>query len=93
MKNKQTLSQHRISLLRQRKLEVEVNVVAIKTTIVATESEENDKKNIETQKLMLRHNNKLKAYIYVVIKEYYVMTIKAVESEISVAIEKFSVVT
>ena len=44
MKNKQTLSQHRISLLRQRKLEVEVNVVAIKTTIVATKSEENDKR-------------------------------------------------
>ena len=48
MKNTQTLSRHRISLLRQRKLEVEVNVVSTKTTIVAIESEENDKKIVVT---------------------------------------------
>ena len=53
MKNTQTLSRHRISLLRQRKLEVEVNVVTTKTIIVATESEENDKKIVATQKRML----------------------------------------
>ena len=75
MKKTQTLSQHRISLLRQRKLEVEVNVIVTKTTIVATESEENDKKIVATQKRMLRHNNELKADISVVTKENYVMTI------------------
>ena len=48
MKNMYTLSRHRISLLQQRKLEVEVNVVATKTTIVTTESEENDKKIVVT---------------------------------------------
>ena len=48
MKNTQTLSQHRISLLQQRKLEVKVNVVGTKTTIVVTESEENDKKIVAT---------------------------------------------
>ena len=78
MKNTQTLSRHRISLLRQRKLEVEVNVVAAKTTIVAIESEENDKKIVATQKQMLRHNNELKADISVMTKENYVMTIKVV---------------
>ena len=40
MKDTQTLSRQRISLLRQRQLEVEVNVVATKTTIVAIKSEE-----------------------------------------------------
>ena len=50
MKNMQTLLRNRISLLRQRKLEVEVNVVAKKTTIVETESEENHKKIEVTQK-------------------------------------------
>ena len=42
---------------------------------------------------MLRHNNELKAYISVMTKKNYVVTIKAVESDISVAIEKFSVMT
>ena len=65
--------------MRQRKLEVEVNVVATKTTIVTTESEENDKKIATIQKLMLRHNNELKADISVLTKENYVVTIKAAE--------------
>ena len=38
---------------------------------------------------MLRHNNELKAYIFVVTKENYIVTIKAAQSEISVAIENF----
>ena len=42
-----------------------MNVVTTKTTIVVTESEENDKKIFATQKLMLRHNEELKAKIYV----------------------------
>ena len=50
IKNTQTLSRRRISLLQQRKLEVEVNVVKTKTTIVMTESEENNKKIIATKK-------------------------------------------
>ena len=50
MKNMQNLSRHRISLLRQRKLEVKVNVVATKTTIVAIEREENTRR-------LLRHIN------------------------------------
>ena len=70
-----------------------MNVVATRTTIVATESGENEKKNVATQKLMLRHNNELKANISVVTKGDYVVTIKAVESEISVATEKYSVST
>ena len=78
MKNTQTLSRHRISLLRQRKLEVVVNIVATKTTIVATESEENDKKIVATQKWMLRLNIELKVYISIVTKENYVMTISKV---------------
>ena len=56
---------------------VEVNVVATKTIIAATESEENDKKIIAKQKRMLQHNNELKADISVVTKENYVVTIKA----------------
>ena len=89
----QTLSRHRISLLRQGKLEVEVNVLATKTTIVVTESEEDDKKIVATQKRILRHNNELKADNFVAIKEIYVATIKAAKSEISVTIEKFYVAT
>ena len=50
-----------------------MNVIAKKMTIVATESEENDKKIVATQKRMLRHNNELKADISVA-------TIKAAES-------------
>ena len=40
---------------------------------------------------MLRHNNELKADISVAIEENYVATIKAAESEISIATEKFYV--
>ena len=86
MKDMQTLWQQRISLLQQRQLEVEVNVVATKTTIVATKSEEKDKKIVTAQKWMLQHNNEMKADISVAI-------IKAAVSEISVAIEKFYVAT
>ena len=42
---------------------------------------------------MLRHNKELKVDISVSTKEDYFVTIKAVESDISVAIEKFIVVT
>ena len=42
---------------------------------------------------MLRHNNELKADISVLIKENYVVTRKAIESEISVVTEKFYVAT
>ena len=93
MKNTQTLSRHRISLLQQRKLEVEVNVVPTKTTIVKTKSEENDKKIVVIQKRTLRHNNELKEDISVMTKENYFVTIKATESEISVAIENFFAAT
>ena len=68
-----------------------MNVVTTKTTIVATKSEENDKKIVVTQKWMLRHNNELKANIFVATKENYVAIIKAVESKISVATKKFYV--
>ena len=63
-----------------------MNVVATKTTIVVIESEENHKKIVATQKRMLRHNN-------IVTKENYIVTIKATQSEISVAIENFFVAT
>ena len=56
-----------------------MNVVATKTTIVSTESEENDKKIVATQKRMLRHNNELKADISVMTKENYVVIIKAID--------------
>ena len=80
MKDTQTLSRQRISLSRQKKLEVEVNVVVTKMTIIAIEVEKNDKKICAAQKQMLQHNKELKAYISVA-------TIKAVESEISITIE------
>ena len=57
-----------------------MNVVAIKTTFIAIECEETDKKIGSTQNWMLRHNNELKADISVLTKENYVMTIKVVES-------------
>ena len=86
MKDTQTLSRQRISLLRHRQLEVKVNVVAIKATIVATKSEENDKNIVATQKRMLQHNIELKANITIA-------TIKAAVLEISIATEKFYVAT
>ena len=89
MKNTQTLLRHRISLLRQRKLEIEVNVVVTKTTIVATESDEHEKKIVVTQKWMLRHNNELKEDISIVTKENYVVTIKVAKSEIFVRDREF----
>ena len=64
---------------RQTQLEVEVNSVATKTTIVATEFENNYKKNVPTLKLMLRHNKELKVEISVATKEDYVATIKVAE--------------
>ena len=91
MKDKKTLSQQRIFMLRQTQLEVEVNSLVTKTAIVSTEVEKIYKKNVVTQKLMLRHIKELKVDISVATKEYYVATIKAAESEISIAIEKFYV--
>ena len=56
-----------------------MNSVATKTTIVVREVEKNYKKNVATQKLMLRHYKELKAKISTAIKEDYVATIKVVE--------------
>ena len=70
-----------------------MNVVMTKTTIVVTESEENERKIVATQKRKLRHNNELKEDIFVVTKENYVVTIKAAKSEISVATKNFYVAT
>ena len=70
-----------------------MNVVTTKMTIIAIEFENNDKKIAVTQKRMLRHNNELKADIYVMTKENYVTTNKATESEISITTEKFYVAT
>ena len=53
-----------------------MNSVAEKTTIIAIEVEKNYKKNVVTQKLMLRHNKDLKVEIYVATEEDYVVTIK-----------------
>ena len=50
-------------MLRQTKYEVEVNSVATKTTTVIIEVEKNYKKNVATQKLMLRHSKELKAEV------------------------------
>ena len=77
MKDTQTVSRQRFSLSRSRKLEVEVNVVVTKTTIVATKVKKNDKKIVTIQKKMLRHNNELKADISITTKENNVQTIKA----------------
>ena len=70
-----------------------MNVVVTKTTIVVTKVEKNDKKIVATHKRMLRHNNELKVDTSIATKENYFMTIKATESEILVATEKFYVVT
>ena len=70
-----------------------MNVVVTKTTIVVAEVKKNEKKIVETQKRMLRHNNELKVDISVTTKENYVAIIKAAESEISIATEKFYVMT
>ena len=55
--------------------------------VVVKEVEKNDKKIVATQKRMLRHNNELKADIFITTKENYVAIIKVAESEISVATE------
>ena len=49
------------------------------TDIVATEVEKNYKKNVATQKLMLRHNKELNEEISIATKEDYVETIKVAE--------------
>ena len=70
-----------------------MNVVVTKTTIVVKKSEENDKKNIATYKLMLQHYNELKEDISIATKENYVTKIKVAELEISIMTEKFYVAT
>ena len=42
-----------------------MNSVAITTSIIAKKVEKNYKKNVATQKIMSRHNEELKAEIYV----------------------------
>ena len=56
-----------------------MNSVATNTVTVLTEVEKNYKKNVTTQKLMLRHSRELKAEVSVATKEDYVATIKVVE--------------
>ena len=53
-----------------------MNSIAKKTAIIETEVKKNYKKNVTTQKLMLRHNKELKAEISIATKEDYVATIK-----------------
>ena len=64
---------------RQTQHEVEVNSVVTKTTTIAIEVKKNYKKNVTTQKLMLRHSKELKAEVSVATKEDYVTTIKVIE--------------
>ena len=56
-----------------------MNSISIKTATVLTEVEKNYKKNVVTQKLMLRHSKELKAEVFVMTKEDYVVTINVVE--------------
>ena len=56
----------------QTQYKVEVNSVATKTSIVTTKVEKNYKKNVATHKIMLRHNEELKAKISITTKENYV---------------------
>ena len=71
MKDKMTLSRQKSFMSRQTQLEVEVNFVATKTTIVVNEVEKNYKKNVTTLKLMLRHNKELKPDISVTTKRSF----------------------
>ena len=64
---------------RQTQLEVEMNSVVTKTTIVLKEFEKNYNKNVVTQKLMSRHNKEMKVEIFVATKEDYITIIKVVE--------------
>ena len=79
MKDKKTLSRQRIFMSRHTQHEVEVNSIATKTTSVMTEVEKNYKKNVTTQKLMLRHSKELKVEVFVVRKEDYVAIINVIE--------------
>ena len=63
-----------------------MNSVATKTTIITTEVEKNYKKNVATQKLMLRHNKELKVDIFIV-------TINVVEQETFIATKENYVMT
>ena len=63
-----------------------MNSVATKTTIITTEVKKNYKKNVATQKLMLRHNKELKVDIFIV-------TINAVEQETFIATKENYVMT
>ena len=69
---------------RQMQHEAEVSSVTTKTDIVETEVQKNYKKNVATQKLMLRHNKELKEKTSVTTKRDYVATIKVYEQEIYV---------
>ena len=69
---------------RQTQHEAEVSSVTTKTDIVETEVQKNYKKNVATQKLMLRHNKELKEKTSVTTKRDYVATIKVYEQEIYV---------
>ena len=93
---RQILCRDRRKLCRDTKFRVrngrQENFITTETNIVATEVEKNDKKIVTTRKWMLRHNNELKADISVATKENYVMTIKVIESKISITTEKFYVV-
>ena len=61
LKDKKTLSRQRSFMSRQTQLKVEVNSIMTKTDITTTGFEKNYKKNVTTQKLMLRHNKEHKA--------------------------------
>ena len=69
---------------RQMQHEAEVSSVTTKTDIVEIEVQKNYKKNVATQKLMLRHNKELKEKTSVTTKRDYVATIKVYEQEIYV---------
>ena len=50
---------------------VEINSVATRIFIITIKVEKNYKKNFAMQKIMLRHNEKLKAEIFVAITRSY----------------------
>ena len=74
LKGNKTLSQQKSFMSRQTQHKVEVNSIATKTSIVTTKVEKNYKKNVATHKIMLRHNEELKAKISITTKENYVTT-------------------
>ena len=79
MKDNKTLSRQRSFMLRKTQHEVGVNSIEINTATVTIRNEKNYKKNVATQKLLLRHSKELKAETFVATKEDYVVTIKVVE--------------